>query len=305
MQPFTFFVSYRRQDTAPLALLLKHEIEKRLQFVRVVVDVEEMRHGDHFPERLTKLISEAHATIVLIGKGWMPRRPTVPSLSDGLLPGTRPPGAVDWIVEELQSSATVPLGHPEGDRYGLEERLILPLFVDCEPSFDQFDLPEFLGYLAATHSERIDAASWPRAIGPLVDRIAVTLGLKKRPDGDTYPKPDLAKARTQPVADQELTSILGYDDYEGWYVDNFGNAEVRYLVKTFRFRGFNQAADFMALVADHCRLLDHHPEWRNVFDHVTVSLTTWDARRRVTIYDLNLALFMNKAAAAVHARARG
>jgi hypothetical protein len=35
---------------------------------------------------------------------------------------------------------------------------------------------------------------------------------------------------------------------------------------------------------------------------VTVSLTTWDARRRVTIYDLNLALFMNKAARAVLAR---
>lgn len=31
----------------------------------------------------------------------------------------------------------------------------------------------------------------------------------------------------------------------------------------------------------------------------SVSLTTWDARRRVTIYDLNLALFMNKAARAV------
>lgn len=46
MQPFTFFVSYRRQDAAPIALLLKNEIEKRLQFVRVSVDVEEMQPGD-------------------------------------------------------------------------------------------------------------------------------------------------------------------------------------------------------------------------------------------------------------------
>nr|WP_255527258.1 4a-hydroxytetrahydrobiopterin dehydratase [Oculatella sp. LEGE 06141] len=149
------------------------------------------------------------------------------------------------------------------------------------------------------HSEYIDYAGWPVAIGPLIDRIAVKLNLKKRPDADEYPKPDLAKARTQPLGDQELASILTYDDYEGWYIDNFGNAEVRYLVKTFRFPHFNQAADFMEMVANHCRVLDHHPEWRNVFNHVTVSLTTWDARRKVTIYDLNLALYMNMAAKAV------
>jgi len=28
MQPFTLFVSYRRHDTAPIALLLKNEIEE-------------------------------------------------------------------------------------------------------------------------------------------------------------------------------------------------------------------------------------------------------------------------------------
>ena len=62
------------------------------------------------------------------------------------------------------------------------------------------------------------------AIGPLIERIAVNLGLKKRPD-------DAAKARTQPVPDQELLSILKYDDYDGWYLDNFGNTDMGYLVK--------------------------------------------------------------------------
>ena len=105
------------------------------------------------------------------------------------------------------------------------------------------------------------------------------------------------------MSDQELRQILSYDDYEGWYIDNFGNAETTYIAKTFKFRHFNQASDFMRLVSDYCRVLDHHPEWRNVFNHVSVSLTTWDARRRVTIYDLNLALYMNKAAS-VAARSR-
>ena len=289
MQPFTFFVSYRRQDTAPIALLLKNEIEKRLQFVRVSLDVEEMNPGDHFPERLKRLINEAHATIALIGKQWMPKR------------GTSATGRVgdDWVVHELEYSASASLPQPESDRFGLTDRVVIPLFADCERSFDQFELPDSIRYLSSLQSEHIDYASWPSAIGPLLDRIAVKLDLKKRPDKDEYPKPDLAKARTQPLADKELILILSYDDYEGWYIDNFGNAEVRYIVKTFKFPHFNQAADFMEMVANHCRVLDHHPEWRNVFNHVMVSLTTWDARRKVTIYDLNLALYMNMAAKAV------
>lgn len=289
MQPFTFFISYRRQDTAPIALLLKNEIEKRLQFVRVFVDVEEIKPGDQFPARLRGLIDEAHATVALIGKQWMPKR------------GTNPTDRVgdDWVVHELEYSDNSPIAQAEDDRFGLSRRRIIPIFADCERRFDQFELPDSIAYLSNLHSEHIDYASWPSAIGPLLDRIAVELDLKKRPDKDEYPKPDLAKARTQPLADKELTSILAYDDYEGWYIDNFGHSEVRYLVKTFKFPHFNEAADFMEMVANHCRILDHHPEWRNVFNHVTVSLTTWDARRKVTIYDLNLALYMNMAAKAV------
>ncbi|MCB1902489.1 4a-hydroxytetrahydrobiopterin dehydratase [Cognatazoarcus halotolerans] len=294
MQPFTFFISYRRQDTAPIALLLKNEIEKRLQFVRVSVDVEEMQPGDPFPDRLRGLIDAAHATIVLIGKRWMPKV--------GEQPAEGP--STDWVVEELVYSNEAPLALPEGERFGQNRRLLVPLFADCDRDFRQFALPTRLDFLTVLHSEHIDYAGWPTMIGPLLDRLAVKLSLKKRPDADEYPKADLAKARTQPLPDAELAQILRYDDFEGWYVDNYGNAEVRYLVKTFKFPHFDQAADFMALVSNHCRVLDHHPEWRNVFNHVTVSLTTWDAQRRVTIYDMNLALFMNMAAKAVIKAAR-
>jgi pterin-4a-carbinolamine dehydratase len=289
MHPFTFFISYRRQDTAPIALLLKSEIEKRLQFVRVSLDVEEMAPGDVFPDRLKSLIGNAHATIALIGKNWMPRR----GVDDPARSGD------DWVVRELQYSRTSPLTHVKADRFGLTQRAIIPVFADCDRRFNQFKLPKSLDFLSALHSEHIDYAGWPSLIAPLLDRIAVKLNIKKRPDKDVYPKPDLAKARTQPLADNELSTILAFDDYEGWYIDNFGNLDVRYLVKTFKFHNFNEAADFMKMVSDHCRVLDHHPEWRNVFNHVTVSLTTWDAQRKVTIYDLNLALYMNMAAKAV------
>ena len=55
----------------------------------------------------------------------------------------------------------------------------------------------------------------------------------------------------------------------------------------------------MQLLSNHCKVLNHHPDWRNVFNQVTVALTTWDARRKVTIYDLSLVFYMNKAAKAI------
>jgi len=292
MQPFTFFISYRRKDTAPIALLLKSEIEKRIQFVRVSVDIEDIKIGENFPDRIKNLIDGAHATIVLIGKNWMPMNNTSSLLIK----------EVDWVEHEIKYSKMAPLAFLDTNKFELVEREILPIFADCDKNFNQFYISDNLGFLNKLHSEYIDYAGWPTAIGPLIDRIAVKLNLKKRPDADEYPKPDLSKARTQPLSDYELTQILKYDDYEGWYIDNFGNSEVRYLTKIFRFRNFNVATKFMELVSSHCQILDHHPEWRNVFNHVTVSLTTWDAHRRITIYDMNLALFMNMAAKEINKR---
>lgn len=130
MQPFTFFISYRRQDTAPIALLLKNEIEKRMQFVRVAVDVDEMAPGDQFPDRIKRLIDEAHATIALIGKHWMPH---LKASAAGRM-------GDDWVVHELSYSASAPLKMPESDRYGLARRMVIPFFADCDRRFDQFEL---------------------------------------------------------------------------------------------------------------------------------------------------------------------
>lgn len=287
MQPFTFFISYRRVDTAPIALLLKHEIEKRLEFVRVFVDVESLQVGEDFAERIAYSVDAARATIVLVGDRWMPLK--------GESGGN---GASDYVAMEIAASMTRPVIAEDGSPSDWR-RVVIPVFINRERSFAGFEIPAEISAIATMNAERLDYASWPDAVGPFIEKLALRLGLKERPDADTYPGKDATKARTQAVADEELQRVLGYKDFDGWYLDNFGNSDIRYLVKTFRFGDFDEAADFMRIVSDHCKVLDHHPEWRNVFDHVTVSLTTWDARRQVTIYDLNLALFMNRAAETV------
>jgi len=48
------------------------------------------------------------------------------------------------------------------------------------------------------------------------------------------------------------------------------------IKKEFRFADFVGAFGFMTQVALHAERLNHHPEWTNVYDRVTVRLTTHD-----------------------------
>ena len=48
---------------------------------------------------------------------------------------------------------------------------------------------------------------------------------------------------------------MSYDD-KGWNIGNCGNAEVRFLAKTFRLVGINDAANFMSMVSGHCHVLN-------------------------------------------------
>lgn len=67
------------------------------------------------------------------------------------------------------------------------------------------------------------------------------------------------------------------------------------IVKTFRFKDFNQAFGFMTRIALAAEKLDHHPEWSNVYSRVEVLLATHDADG-VTELDLKLAKLMDEIA---------
>jgi 4a-hydroxytetrahydrobiopterin dehydratase len=49
------------------------------------------------------------------------------------------------------------------------------------------------------------------------------------------------------------------------------------LNKTFKFKDFVTAFGFMTKVAIVSEKIDHHPELFNVYNHVTIDLTTHDA----------------------------
>jgi 4a-hydroxytetrahydrobiopterin dehydratase len=90
-----------------------------------------------------------------------------------------------------------------------------------------------------------------------------------------------------PLTEQEVRSAL--DSLPGWNVVN-GK-----LHREFKFRDFSYAFGFMATAATAIEKRDHHPEWFNVYNRVTVDLTTHDAGG-ITTKDTELAALLTEIA---------
>ncbi|WP_116087448.1 4a-hydroxytetrahydrobiopterin dehydratase [Tropicimonas sp. IMCC34011] len=67
------------------------------------------------------------------------------------------------------------------------------------------------------------------------------------------------------------------------------------IEKIFRFADFRAAFGWMTSVALMAEKLDHHPEWRNVYRKVEVTLATHSANG-LTELDIRLATEMDKLA---------
>jgi 4a-hydroxytetrahydrobiopterin dehydratase len=80
--------------------------------------------------------------------------------------------------------------------------------------------------------------------------------------------------------DEELKNL------SGWNVVN------EKLHKEFQFDSFNQAFGFMTRAAMEIEKMNHHPEWFNVYNKITIELTTHDAGG-ITKNDVNLAKILN------------
>jgi len=68
------------------------------------------------------------------------------------------------------------------------------------------------------------------------------------------------------------------------------------LTKTFQFKDFVEAFGFMTQVALVAEKMDHHPLWTNVYNRVSIELSTHDAGDIVTDKDRKLAMEIDKLA---------
>ena len=76
-------------------------------------------------------------------------------------------------------------------------------------------------------------------------------------------------------------------DLPAWSIQN------EKLHREYRFPDFAHAFGFMAVAAVEIEKRNHHPEWLNVYNRVTVDLTTHDSNG-ITQKDLDLARLLEQ-----------
>lgn len=90
------------------------------------------------------------------------------------------------------------------------------------------------------------------------------------------------------MTDSEINDAIGA--LPGWRVENSK------LRREYRFADFVHAFGFMATAAIAIEKMNHHPEWFNVYNRVTVDLTTHDAGG-ISPKDFELARLLDSIAA--------
>ncbi|WP_103021542.1 4a-hydroxytetrahydrobiopterin dehydratase [Salinibacter altiplanensis] len=85
----------------------------------------------------------------------------------------------------------------------------------------------------------------------------------------------------EPLADDAIDDALA--DLDGW-----SHADDK-LQKTYEFADFREAISFIVRLSFCAEEMMHHPELENVYNTVSVALTTHDAGGQVTEMDVALA----------------
>ena len=92
------------------------------------------------------------------------------------------------------------------------------------------------------------------------------------------------------LTNNALAEVLA--DLDGWFLVEDGTA----IEAEFSFKGFNAAFGFMTRVALAAERQNHHPEWSNVYNRVTIRWTT-HSEGGVTELDVKLARACSRFAA--------
>ena len=92
------------------------------------------------------------------------------------------------------------------------------------------------------------------------------------------------------MTNNALAEVLA--DLDGWFLVEDGTA----IEAEFSFKGFNAAFGFMTRVALAAERQNHHPEWSNVYNRVTIRWTT-HSEGGVTELDVKLARACSRFAA--------
>ena len=90
----------------------------------------------------------------------------------------------------------------------------------------------------------------------------------------------MSQIKYKKLSGNELDEIVR--NMKGWELKD------EKLQKSFKFANFVEAFGFMTRIALEAERMNHHPDWSNVYNNVTIKLSTHDAGG-ITDYDIKLA----------------
>nr|WP_299339634.1 4a-hydroxytetrahydrobiopterin dehydratase [Allomuricauda sp.] len=82
------------------------------------------------------------------------------------------------------------------------------------------------------------------------------------------------------LSEQQITEHL--EKLEGWTFEN------GFIQKHYQFKDFKDTFSVMTRIAFECEKMNHHPNWENVYNNLTIRLNTHDVGG-ITENDINLA----------------
>ena len=96
--------------------------------------------------------------------------------------------------------------------------------------------------------------------------------------------------------DKELSQLDGWEHVERALPDDYPNT--RYEIrKLYTFGSFPDAIRFMneaVAICENFQPYPHHPRWENMWKTVTVWLTTWDMKHKITEMDIRMAVELDR-----------
>jgi pterin-4a-carbinolamine dehydratase len=280
------FVSYRRADSAPIALALKMALERQLQAGQVFLDTHTIQSGDRFDREIELALRSAQLVIPVIGPDWEGRSAAGRRLDD----------PADWVRRELEITL-----RDKPDR-------ILPVLIDGVVMPRAEALPPPLATLSLINPTRITVSEWPQDFERLLVILADKFGFVRKRSDWQYPRPDPIVARTIPVPWDDLNELTTryMPEWSLEFSDDATRLDYKRieLARIFQFGSFKRAIAFVNAIADHAVRVDHHPQIETAWRTVKLSLSTWDAGHRVTALDVEFARAAERLFAAATKRDR-
>jgi pterin-4a-carbinolamine dehydratase len=268
------FISYRRTDAPQAGHSVYAQLTARFGRGQFFMDVSAISPSTRWPDRIRLALQEATVMLVVIGPGWL-------TAADGY--GRRRIDIeTDWVRTEVSFALTnhVP---------------IMPVLVAGVQSVPAAEaLNESIKELANFQAIALRDETWETDLNLLARALVEKFDFIENEKPPVLPRPEV---RVPPLTEKELDEALrtlpGWEPVESSVPGDYPNSR-RELRKDYRFRSFAKAIAFMSEAVTPINKMVHHPRWQNQWRTVTVWLSTWDIKNKISKLDIELARTLDR-----------